>query len=348
MIMEKVQVIYRSQTLAFFILVLVICIPVSSSSQTINSLNPSSGGINTPITLVGSAFGASQDVRTVRFNGVVANVVNWSDTAIVANVPTSLALGNVTVVVQNQRGFGSSNGVTFTVTPGVTQISPSIGPVGTPLVITGTLFGASQGSSTVTIGAVSVVPTSWSDTSISAAVPAGLPSGSSNVIVSVGGFASSAQSITVIPVITGESPSSGPVGAQITLTGTSFGSQQGGSTLTFNGMAATPTTWGDTSVTVPVPLQASSGPIVATINGIASNGAGFLVAPKINNATPAVGMVNSAVTISGTTFGSTPGFGGVTFNGVSASVQNWSDSSITVLVPPDATSGNIVVTDHQL
>ena len=42
---------------------------------------------------------------------------------------------------------------------------------------------------------------------------------------------------TVIPgpTITGLSPTSGPIGASITITGTSFGATQGTSTVTFNG-----------------------------------------------------------------------------------------------------------------
>lgn len=169
-----------------------------------------------------------------------------------------------------------------------------------------------------------------------------------DVIVTVGGTASNAASFLVIPVITNDSPASGPVGTSVVVTGTSFGDTQGDSTVTFNGVPASPTSWSNTSLTVPAPGGATTGGVVVTVNGFSTNGATFQVLPNITSLGPTAGLVGSSVTISGTTFGPTQGFGGVTFNGVSATVQSWSDSSITVLVPVGATSGNIVVTDHQL
>jgi hypothetical protein len=138
------------------------------------------------------------------------------------------------------------------------------------------------------------------------------------------------------------------VGTSVVLTGTSFGDNQGVSTVTFGGVAASPGSWSNTSITVPVPLGATTGDIVVTVNGFSTNGAGFQVHPNITALEPIAAATGSLVTILGTTFGQTQGFGGVTFNGVSATVQGWSDSSITVVVPDNATSGNIVVTDHLL
>jgi len=51
----------------------------------------------------------------------------------------------------------------------------------------------------------------------------------------------------------------------------------------------------------------------------------------------------SAVTIAGSNFGSTQGSSTVTFNGAQATAVSWSNSSITAVVPPGATSGNVVV-----
>jgi len=41
------------------------------------------------------------------------------------------------------------------------------------------------------------------------------------------------------------SPTSGTAGTPVTITGTNFGATQGSSTVTFNGTAATATTWSD-------------------------------------------------------------------------------------------------------
>ncbi len=235
--------------------------------------------------------------------------------------------------------------------PHISSISPTAGPVspvGSSLTINGSGFGTSASGNTVTIGGVAATPTSWSDTNIVVPVPGVLLPGFADVIVTSGGTASNAASFLVIPVIINDSPNSGPVGTSVVLTGTSFGDTQGASIVTFNGVPASPTSWSNTSLTVPAPSGATTGGVVVTVNGFQTNGATFRVLPNITAIGPTAGLIGSSVTLSGTTFGQRQGFGGVTFNGVSATVQSWSDSSITVLVPSGATPGNVVVTDHQL
>jgi len=106
--------------------------------------------------------------------------------------------------------------------------------------------------------------------------------------------------------ITSLNPTSGPVGTGVTITGTNFGSSQGISTVTFNGTAGTPTTWSATSIVVPVPAGATTGNVVVTVGGVASNGVSYTVtaAPAItsaNNTTFTVGTAGSfMVTTTGT------------------------------------------------
>jgi hypothetical protein len=77
--------------------------------------------------------------------------------------------------------------------------------------------------------------------------------------------------------ITSLSPSSGPVGTSVTVTGTNFGTTQGGSVVRFNGAAATVTSWSTTSIVVRVPSGATSGLVTATVGGTTSNGVAFTV-----------------------------------------------------------------------
>ena len=72
------------------------------------------------------------------------------------------------------------------------------GPVGTSVVITGANFGAAQGTSTVSFNGTGASATSWSATSITAAVPAGAATG--NVVVTVNGVASDGAGFTVTGV----------------------------------------------------------------------------------------------------------------------------------------------------
>ena len=77
--------------------------------------------------------------------------------------------------------------------------------------------------------------------------------------------------------MTSLAPSSGPVGTAVTIAGTNFGASKGTSTVTFNGTAATPTTWSATSLVVPVPAGATTGNVVVTVGGAASNGLPYTV-----------------------------------------------------------------------
>jgi len=80
------------------------------------------------------------------------------------------------------------------------------------------------------------------------------------------------------PVINTLTPSSGLVGTVVIIKGSNFGITQGTSLVSFNGASATLSSWSDTSVSVTVPLFGTTGPIVITVNGVASNGLIFSVA----------------------------------------------------------------------
>ena len=159
--------------------------------------------------------------------------------------------------------------------PSISTLSPNDGPVGTSVTITGTNFNATQGTSTVTFNGISATPTSWSATSISVPVPSGAITGP--VVVTVNSQASNNVTFTVKPKIDNISPTTGAIGTPVTITGSTFGSSQGTSTVTFNGTAATPTSWSATSISAPVPSGATTGPVVVTINSQPSNGVTFTI-----------------------------------------------------------------------
>ena len=65
---------------------------------------------------------------------------------------------------------------------------------------------------------------------------------------------------------------------------------------------------------------------------------------SITSISPTNGLAGTAVTISGMGFGSSQGTSTVVFNGQMATVSSWSNTSIGAAVPPNATSGNVIVT----
>jgi hypothetical protein len=273
----------------------------SAPAPSITSLSPTSGLVGASVTVTGANFGAAQGTSTVTFNGVTAIPTNWSASSIVVPVPTGATTGNVVVTV----GGIASNGVSFTVTvpaPSITSLSPTSGLVGASVTVTGANFGAAQGTSTVTFNGITAIPTNWSASSIVVPVPAGATTG--NVVATVGGVASNGLNFTVtvpVPSITSLNPTSGLVGASVTISGANFGATQGTSTVKFNGITATPTSWSATSIVAPVPASATTGNVVVTVGGVASNGVSFTVTPDTVPPTVSVTAPVNGATVSGST-----------------------------------------------
>src|SRR6266853_624041 len=233
--------------------------------------------------------------------------------------------------------------------PSITSLTPNTGAVGSSIVIAGSNFGSTQGSSTVKFNGTTATTTSWGASSITATVPTGATTG--NVIVTVSGKASNGVTFTVTaaPSITSLTPNTGAVGSSIVIAGSNFGPSQGNGNVKFNGVSATTiTSWGASSITATVPSGATTGNVVVTAaGGVASSGVPFTVtaAPSITSLTPNTGAVGSSTVIAGTNFGATRGNGGVTYNGTSATtITSWGANSITATTPSGATTGNVVVT----
>ena len=92
-------------------------------------------------------------------------------------------------------GGATGGGSGSTPPPSITNLSPTSGPVSTSVTITGTNFGSTQGSSTVTFNGTTASPTNWSPTAIVVSVPVGATTG--NVTVTVSGLASNGINFTV-------------------------------------------------------------------------------------------------------------------------------------------------------
>jgi hypothetical protein len=86
-----------------------------------------------------------------------------------------------------------------------------------------------------------------------------------------------ATDLITAPFLNSLTPANGIAGTQVSINGVNFGGTQGTSTVTFNGINATPSSWSDTSIIVPVPAFATTGPVAITVNGVVSNGLVFSV-----------------------------------------------------------------------
>ncbi len=280
-------------------------------APTLASLTPASGPVGTTISLTGTNLTGA---TTIIFGGSSGNTVTTgftvaSSTSITGVVvPSGAITGNVTVTTPN----GTSNGVTFTVTAAQLTVSQS----GTGYPSGGAAYGfGSQVVNTIgaavtftlTNGGTAPLPltgiTTTGDFALSGTSPTNVPAGGTATVsatftpTTTGTrtgtlvITSSLGTYTVnltgtgqpaaptAPTLTSLSPSSGPVGTSVVLTGTGF---IAGSTVSFNGTAATGVTFTSaTSLTATVPTGASTstGNVTVTTPGNGtSNGVLFTVA----------------------------------------------------------------------
>ncbi|MCL5037484.1 MAG: IPT/TIG domain-containing protein, partial [Chloroflexi bacterium] len=161
------------------------------TGPTLTSILPISGVYGTRVTLTGTDFGSAQGTTgKVIFCGTTEAVVtHWTNNSIVAIVPDGVESGDVIV----QTSGGTTVGQPFTILASITDITPqnlpAAGQFGTPVTITGSHFGPTQGSSSVlffdgtgvALNAGNAI--SWADGQIVVYVPFGARTG--NVVVAV-------------------------------------------------------------------------------------------------------------------------------------------------------------------
>ena len=163
----------------------------------------------------------------------------------------------------------------------VSPNSPSVS-VGTTQIFTAT--GTFSDNSTQTLASVT-----WTSSDGTIATIANDPGSRGNAVAQGAGSATvsacagslcGSTSMTVLPPpnITSLSPNVGPVGASVTIAGNNLGTT---GSVTFNGTTATATTWSATSITVPVPVGATTGDVVVTVGGVPSNGLTFTVTTAV-------------------------------------------------------------------
>ncbi len=145
------------------------------------------------------------------------------------------------------------------------------------------------------------------------------------------------------PTVTGFSPTSGAIGAVVTITGTHL---TGTTAVSFNGSASSFTVTSGTQITATVPTGATTGKIsVTTPQGTVSSTNNFTIStaavPTITGFSPTSGQTGSSVTITGTNLS---GATALTLNGTSATFTVNSSTQISATIPAGATTGKFAVT----
>ncbi|HEV3039143.1 MAG TPA: IPT/TIG domain-containing protein [Candidatus Angelobacter sp.] len=148
-------------------------------TPSVTVVSPGTGVAGTQVTFTGTGFGATQGSGNVWLGSTYGTVVSWSDTRVVATVASGAKSGTAQIL----QGGVWSDVIAFTVvTPIVTNVSPARGLLGTQITITGTGFGATQGSGNVWLGSTYGIVMNWSDTQVVATVATGAQSGTAQIL----------------------------------------------------------------------------------------------------------------------------------------------------------------------
>jgi hypothetical protein len=304
---------------------------VTVPAPTVSSFSPASGAVGAVVTVNGTNMASA---TAVSFGGVATAPTFVSATQVKAPVPAAAATGKIGVT--NPGGTALSAG-TFKVLPKLTSFLPANGAAGAGVTIAGSGF---TGVSAVKLNGVAAGFTADSDHQITATVPTTATTGKLSV-VTAGGTATSLTNFTVVPTITGFSPGSAAAASAVFVDGTGFG---GVTSVKVNGVTAAFTRLSAVQLRLTVPTSATSGTIsVTTAGGTATSAATLAVLPRVTGFTPASAAVGTTVTINGNAFS---GATSVLFNGVLAVPATVTPTKITVVEPPDASTGKLtVVTD---
>ncbi|SHG86868.1 NHL repeat-containing protein [Chryseolinea serpens] len=313
----------------------------------IASLSPAQGPAGTMVTITGIGFSTTTTANTVTFNGVPATITLATGNQLIATVPASATTG----VVKISTGGKEVSGPVFTVTQPssltVTGINPASGPTGIDVTLTGTGFSTTAAQNKVKFNGATAVVKSATATQLVVMVPANATTGT--VSVQVADKTVTGSMFTVLsptaPTLSSVAPTSGKVGATVTLSGTGFSATSSQNIVKFNGTTATVTSAAATSLTVTVPPGATSGDVTVTVNGKTPAGIHFDVTATLTviSYDPASGNAGTPVIITGSGFDSNPSVNVVKFNGVAAQVTEATATTLKVTVPNGATTGPITV-----
>jgi len=296
-------------------------------------------------------------------NPGVVSASNTGSFSATITIPSTASAGNHTISATDGTLTASR---TFTVVATAITLSPTSGSAGSTVTVNGAGF---TPSTTITIKF---------DTSISATTPSNIVTNSSGAFsasvtipsaATVGNHTISANDITgktatatfkvlLLGTIT-ISPTSGSLGATITVTGSSF-NPNSAITIKFDATilpttpAAITTTSGTFTATITIPLTASSGTHTITVTDAsgAFGSATFSVAVGIITLSPALGTTGTAVQVTGSNFAANTAvhlkFDKITVETASSVVTGTSGGFIvTFYVPAGVTGGNhtVIATD---
>jgi RHS repeat-associated protein len=251
-------------------------IPFTSTFTTvaapvITSVTPDHGPADTAVSIIGENFDPSvPTLNVVKFNSVEAVVASATATLLETSVPFDAPVGAGSMTVTTRGGTTSASFTVENPAPVLVSLSPDSAVAGSgafALTLNGSNF---IPSSSVHFGNTILTPTFISSSQLQASIPASAIASPGTVQVTVtnpppGGGTSNAIAFTVIgPVITSLSPSSGPIGTPVTISGLNFDPTASNNQVKFNNTLAIIASSSTTTIQTVVPQGATTGPVTVT------------------------------------------------------------------------------------
>ena len=324
------------------------------------SLSPNSGPIGQSITVSGNGFAANSPLLAI-FDGspIPFSATTDSNGAIPPNakfiVPLGSTAGNKTVTIVD-RSFNYAN-TTFLVTPTSIAVSPTNGPIGTVVTVTGSNF-VSNSKITINFNGNSMTTNPFNITSsptgsFSATFNTSSDSAGIKQVSATDGFNSPSANFTVTPSIT-LNPTNGPIGSSVNVVGYGFAAFQpvgitfAGSTATTIPASVTTDNMGFLNASFIVQMgQTAGGKAVAATDALSNTATATFTVTQSISLSPIIGNIGSTVTVSGLGFapnslltakfaGSTVALSGTlrtdasgSFTGANFTVPTWTSNWVT-------------------
>lgn len=334
-------------------------------SPQITSIYPQSGGPGTEVMIRGAYFGAAQANSYISYNGDPCVFSYWNDTYITCTIPSTAHYSGSFVVTA--AGVVSAPSMQFSMNaPQITSVSPSGGPAGTLITISGTGFGVKTDNSRVSFNGYNAIIESWANTLITCRVPTGPQNGT----ISLNVYLTSDYYVTTnfayaLPVITSilsvnSSSTGNNVGAELAINGQGFGSYQSeyNGTLTFGSTQVYPISWSPSRVTFRIPSGISEGTygVTLSLNGktVSSSWTVYKPVISLSNSSTSYGQ-GDLIALTGNYLGSgdqtshlvqiaDPGDPEGTADYTVTNFSSWSDTGISFINP---VSGTLIGTTNK-
>ncbi len=266
---------------------------VTQAAQTITFPNPGTMTYGVaPITLTGTAS-----------SGLAVSYTVSSGPATVSGSTLTITGAGTVTVQANQTGdpdyyAATPVNVSFTVTAeaqAITFPNPGTTYGVAPITLNATASSGLAVSYTVISGPATVSGSTLTITGAGTVTVKAMQAGNSNYAAAPPVSASFTVTVQPAPAtIFSLTPTSGPVGTSVTITGSDFGATQGSSMVSFNTVASSVASWNNTQIVVTVPTGATSGSVVVSMNGATtSSSESFTVTSAAPSSTNTITLTNS-------------------------------------------------------